>query len=75
MKIPFKEPENFKLNSYKQYKTKGVIGDIQTFDIQEAEFLLGVIRDSEGLISLSITPDCHTEQIVIPINKIIEDFR
>lgn len=60
---------------HKQYIAKGVIGDIKTFDIKEAEFFLGVIRDSDGLISLSITPDGHTDQIVIPINKIIEDLR
>lgn len=58
----------------RQYKAKGVIGDIKTFDIKEVEFLLGIIRDSDGLISLSITPEDSTQQIVIPINKIIEDL-
>ena len=60
---------------HRQYKAKGVIGDIKTFDIKEAEFLLGIIRDSDGLISLSITPEDSRQQIVIPINKIIEDLR
>lgn len=60
---------------HKQYEVKGVIGDIRTFDIKEAEFLIGVIRDSDGLISLSILSASHSDQIVIPINKIIEDLR
>lgn len=60
---------------HRQYKAKGVIGDIKTFDIKEAEFLLEVIRDSDGFISLSITPEDSTQQIVIPINKIIKDLR
>ena len=60
---------------HKLYKAKGTIGDIKTFDIKEAEFLVGVFRDSEGFITLSILSDSHTDQIVIPINKIIEDLR
>lgn len=60
---------------HKQYKAKGVIGDIKTFSIKKAEFLLGVIIDSEGLITLSITQDGCSDQIVIPITNIIEDLR
>lgn len=60
---------------HKQYKVKGVVGDIKTFEMKKTEFLLGVIRDSDGFISLSIIPEDHTNQLVIPINKIIEDLR
>ena len=60
---------------HKLYKAKGVLGDIKTYDIKEAEFLVGVYRDSDGLISLSILSDSHTDSIVIPINRIIEDLR
>lgn len=59
---------------YKRYRCKGVINDLDKMEIKtRADFDIGIIKDPDGFMTLSLSIPEKGLQYVFPCKEIFED--